>query len=85
MSAHIFVTDDAINEAMQQVFIAELMIVGCLDPARVDLTVQPSTLCRILDNDCKYESIVLLQYYESNVSVIPLYIYIYIHTYYICV
>ena len=83
MSAHIFVTDDAINEAMQQVFIAELMIVGCLDPARVDLTVRPSTLCRILDNDRKYESIVLLQYYESNVSVIPLYIYI--HTYYIYV
>ena len=37
-SAPIFITDDAINS---------------LDSATVDLTIQPSTLCRIIDNDRK--------------------------------
>ena len=54
-SAPIFVTDDAINEATEQVFIAELRLVSSVDPATVDLTVRPSTLCRIIDNDRKYK------------------------------
>jgi hypothetical protein len=59
LSAPIFVTDDAINEATEQVFVAELILVSSLDPATVDLTTRPSTLCRIIDNDRKYESVVL--------------------------
>ena len=59
MSAPIFVTDDAINEAIDQVFVAELILVSSLDSATVDLTIRPSTLCRIIDNDRKFESIVL--------------------------
>ena len=56
-SAPIFVTDDAINEAREQVFVAELRLVSSVDPARIDLTTQPSTLCRIIDyHDCKYGS-----------------------------
>ena len=55
-SASIFITDDAINEA-EQVFIAELIHVSSLDPATIDLSIRPSTLCRIIDNDRKYESI----------------------------
>ena len=58
-SARIFVTDDAINEAMEQVFIAELMLVSSFNSSSVQIT-RPSTLCRIIDNDRKYESIVLL-------------------------
>ena len=54
-SAPIFVTDDAINEATEQVFIAELRLVSSIDPATVDLTTRPSTLCRIIDNDRKYK------------------------------
>ena len=53
MSAPIFVTDDAINEATQQVFVAELILVSSIDPATVDLTIRPSTLCIIIDNDRK--------------------------------
>ena len=53
MSAPIFITDDAINEATEQVFVAELILVSSLDSATVDLTIRPSTLCRIIDNDCK--------------------------------
>ena len=57
-SARISVTDDAINEAMEQVFIAELMLVSSFDSSSVQIT-RPSTLCRIIDNDRKYESRVL--------------------------
>ena len=66
-STPIFVTDDVINEATEQVFVAELIPVNSTDPTTVDIT-RPSTLCRIIDNDRKYESIVLLYYYESKVS-----------------
>ena len=60
MSAPIFIIDDAINEATEQVFVAELILVSSLDSATVDLTIRPSTLCKIIDNDRKFESIVLL-------------------------
>ena len=53
-SAPIIVTDDAINEATQW-FVAELILVSSLDPATVDLTTRPSTLCYIIDNDRKFE------------------------------
>jgi hypothetical protein len=72
MSASIFVTDDAINEATEQVFVAELILVSSLDSATVDLATRPSTLCRIIDNDRK---LVVLYYYESiyhNIVCIPL-------------
>ena len=60
MSARIFVTDDAINEATEQVFVAELILVSSLNSTTVDLTTRPSTLCRIIDNDRKFELVVLL-------------------------
>ena len=56
-SAPIFVADDAINEATEQVFVAELILVSSLDSATVDLTIRPSTLCRIIDNDREFESV----------------------------
>ena len=59
-STPIFVADDAINEATEQVFVAELLLVSSLDSATVDLSIRPSTLCRIIDNDRKFESVVLL-------------------------
>ena len=51
----IFITDDAINEATEQVFVAELLLINSSNPASVDLTTRPSTLCRIIDNDRKYK------------------------------
>jgi hypothetical protein len=53
LHASIFVTDDAINEATEQVFIAELILVSSLNSATIDLYIRPSTLCRIIDNDRK--------------------------------
>ena len=70
MSAPIFITDDAINEATEQVFVAELILVSSLDSATVDLSIQPSTLCRIIDNDRKFKSILLLD--QPIASLIPL-------------
>ena len=57
MSASIPIVDDAINEATEQVFIAELRLVSSLDPTRVYFSAQPSILCRIIDDDCKYRSL----------------------------
>ena len=54
MNAPVPVTDDAINEATEQVFVVELMLVSSLDPNTIDLTVRNSSLCRIIDNDRKY-------------------------------
>ena len=54
-SAPIYITDDAINEATEQVFVAELLLINSSNPASVDLTTRPSTLCRIIDNDRKYK------------------------------
>ena len=58
LSARIFITDDAINEATEQVFVAELILVSSLDPATVDLTIRTSTLCSIIDNDRRFKSTV---------------------------
>ena len=55
MSAPIPIVDDDINEATEQVFIVELRFISSLDPATVDLTVRPSSLCRIIDNDRKHK------------------------------
>ena len=51
----IYITDDAINEATEQVFVAELLLINSSNPASVDLTRRPSTLCRITDSDRKYK------------------------------
>ena len=53
-NASIYITDDAINEATEQVFVAELLLINSSNPASIDLTARPSTLCRIIDNDRKY-------------------------------
>ena len=46
--------DDAINEAIEQVYIVLLQLVSSMRPAGVDLSTRPSSLCRIIDNDGKY-------------------------------
>ena len=53
MSVPIPIVDDAINEATEQVFIVELRLVSSINPATVDLSKRPSSLCGIIDNDRK--------------------------------
>lgn len=55
--APIFVTDDSVNEAIEQVFVAELILVRSLNSATVNLNTRPSTLCCIVDNDSKSQQI----------------------------
>ena len=53
-SAPIFITDDAINEAIEQVFVIELRLTSSVDPTSVDISIRSSSLCRIIDyHDCK--------------------------------
>ena len=52
-SVPILVVGDDINEAMQQVFVIDLILISSLDAVTVDLTRRPSSLCRIVDNDRK--------------------------------
>ena len=49
LSAPIFVTDDDINEATEQVFVVELRLISSVNSATVDLTTRPSSLCKIID------------------------------------
>ena len=54
MNAPVPVTDDAINEATEQVFVVHLQLVYSEDPATVGLNLRNSSLCRIIDNDREY-------------------------------
>ena len=66
LSAPIFVIDDAINEATEQVFIVELVLVSSVDPATVDLTTRPSSLCRIIDDDREHKVASSYRYVLKN-------------------
>ena len=50
------VTDDIINEA-DEVFVVHLELVDAVDPNRVDLGVRNASLCRIGDDDRKFETV----------------------------
>ena len=52
LGAPVPIVDDAVNEA-EQVFVVELRLVSSINPATVDLSIQPTSLCRIVDNDRK--------------------------------
>lgn len=56
MAAPVLVTDDAVNEATEQVFVVTLKHINSLDPSKVDLTIRPTSLCRIVDNDRMYNN-----------------------------
>ena len=58
-SVPILIVGDDINEATEQVFVVDLILISTLDAATVDLTTRPSALCRIIDNDRKYIAIIL--------------------------
>ena len=48
------ITDDAINEAIEQDFVVILNLTDSVNPDMTDLT-RISSLCRIIDNDRKWE------------------------------
>ena len=57
--APIAIVDDLINEATEQVFIAQLRLISSVNPGSVDLTIQLATLCRITDDDSKWNNVIV--------------------------
>ena len=57
-AAPIPVVNDLINEADEQVFIVELRLISSTNPAGIDLTIRPASLCRITNDDSKPNSVV---------------------------
>ena len=53
MSAPIAISDDPINEAAEQAFIVQLKLISSTNSLS-DLAERPASLCRIIDNDRKY-------------------------------
>ena len=49
----IAIVDDPVNEATEQVFVVHLQLISGVNPSSIDLTKQQTSLCRIIDNDCK--------------------------------
>ena len=56
VNAPIAIVDDLINEATEQVFIAQLRLISSVNPGTVDLTMRLATLCRIIDDDSKWNN-----------------------------
>ena len=52
-AAPIAVVNDLINEAYEQVFIVELRLISSTNPAGIDLTTRPASICRIFNDDSK--------------------------------
>ena len=48
--------DDTINEAHEQVFVVQLRLISSINPVSVTFTRQPASLCRIIDDDSKYNN-----------------------------
>ena len=53
-AAPIRIFNDAVNEANEQVFVAQLRLISSTNPASIGLDTRPASLCRIIDDDSKY-------------------------------
>lgn len=51
--APIAITNDNINEAIEQVFVVRLVLINSNNPGSINLTAQSTSLCRIIDDDSK--------------------------------
>ena len=51
--APIPITNDDVNEAIEQVFVVHLILVNSSNPGSIDLTARSTSLCRIIDDDSK--------------------------------
>ena len=55
----IIIVNDSINEATEQVFISQLQLISSVNPSSVDLTTRLATLCRIIDDDSKWNNVIV--------------------------
>ena len=56
MAAPIAIVDDFINEATEQVFVVQLQLNSSVNPDSIDLTTRQASLCRIIDDDSKWNN-----------------------------
>ena len=56
-AAPIPLVNDLINETDEQVFIVELRLIRSTNPAGIDLTTRPASICRIINDDGKPSSV----------------------------
>ena len=59
VAASIAIVNDFINEATEQVFVAQLQLISSVNPGSVDLTTRLATLCRIIDDDSKWNNVIV--------------------------
>ena len=52
--APIAITNDAFNEATEQVFVVHLILVNSSNPSSIDLSARATALCRIIDDDREF-------------------------------
>ena len=55
----IAIFNDLVNEATEQVFIAQLRLNSSVNPGSIDLSTRQASLCRIIDDDRKWNSVIL--------------------------
>ena len=67
-AAPIRIFNDAVNEANEQVFVVQLRLINSTNPGSINLDTLPASLCRIIDDDSKWDNIIIivLQYYTIN-------------------
>ena len=75
--APIAITNDDINEAIEQVFVVHLVLVNSSNPSSIDLSVQATSLCRIIDDDGRFSEVLkynydALYYQQLQLSVLDL-------------
>ena len=47
------ITNDKVNEAIEQVFVVHLILINSSNPGSINLTRQSTSLCRVVDDDSK--------------------------------
>ena len=58
-AAPIAIIDDLINEATEQVFVVQLQLISSVNPGSIDLTTRQASLCRISDDDSKWNNVIV--------------------------
>ena len=59
VAAPIAIVNDLINEATEQVFVVQLQLISSVNPGSVDLTTRQASLCRIIDDDSKWNNVIV--------------------------
>ena len=62
--APIRIFNDPVNEANEQVFVVQLHLISATNPGSVSLNTRPASVCRIIDDDSKFNN----EVFHSNIN-----------------